>query len=190
MLYKVKTLRGYKLHSRDGDIGKVDEFYFDDRHWTIRYLGADTGNWLTGRQVLISPYALIAVNKEEQYIVVDLTKKQIEDSPPLDSDKPVSRQYEESYYRYYGWPMYWGGPNMWGPYPNIVRDREKWRESIQGKAAITSKPQTARLATSRILSSTTRRGRFVISSSKHIIGGREKRSWFLRSGSSALAGTI
>jgi uncharacterized protein YrrD len=135
MLYKVKTLRGYKLHSRDGDIGKVDEFYFDDRHWTIRYLGADTGNWLTGRQVLISPYALIAVNKEEQYVVVDLTKKQIEDSPPLDSDKPVSRQYEESYYRYYGWPMYWGGPNMWGPYPNIVRDREKWRESIQGKKA-------------------------------------------------------
>jgi uncharacterized protein YrrD len=135
MLYKAKTLRGYKLHSRDGDIGEIDEFYFDDRHWTIRYLGAGTGNWLTGRQVLISPYALIAVNKKEQYIVVDLTKKQIEDSPPLDSDKPVSRQYEEAYYGYYGWPMYWGGPNMWGPYPNIVRDRSKWRGAAQGKKA-------------------------------------------------------
>ncbi len=116
MLNKAKILKGYKLHSRDGEIGKVTEFYFDDHHWTIRYLIADTGNWLTGRHVLISPYALGNVNKEEQYITIDLTKKQIEDSPSLDSDKPVSRQFEESYYGYYGWPVYWGGSNMWGTY--------------------------------------------------------------------------
>ena len=72
---KPKHSRGYKLHSLDGEIGKVKEFYFDDHHWTVRYLVADTGNWLTGRQVLISPYALAAVNKEEQYIAIDLTKK-------------------------------------------------------------------------------------------------------------------
>ena len=128
MLNKAKTLKGYKLDSLDGEIGKVKEFYFDDRHWTIRYLVADTGNWLTGRQVLISPYALVAVIKEEQHIAVDLTKKQIEDSPSLNSDKPVSRQFEEAYYGYYGWPMYWAGPYMWGDYPYIVRDREKWKE--------------------------------------------------------------
>jgi hypothetical protein len=63
---KAKTLKGYKLDSLDGEIGKVKEFYFDDRHWTIRYLVADTGNWLPGRQVLISPYALVAVNTEEE----------------------------------------------------------------------------------------------------------------------------
>jgi hypothetical protein len=84
MLSKASTLKGYKLDSRDGEIGKVEEFYFDDHHWTIRYLVADTGNWLTGRQVLISPYALVAVNPEKQHIVIDLTKKQIEDSPPLE----------------------------------------------------------------------------------------------------------
>ncbi|MEO7797381.1 MAG: PRC-barrel domain-containing protein, partial [Opitutaceae bacterium] len=78
MLYKAKILKGYKLHSRDGIIGKVKEFYFDDHYWTIRYLVADTANWLTGRQVLISPYALAVVEKEEQHLVVDLTKKQIE----------------------------------------------------------------------------------------------------------------
>jgi hypothetical protein len=55
MLCKAKTLTDYKLESLDGEIGKVKEFYFDDRHWTIRYLVADTGNWLAGRQVLISP---------------------------------------------------------------------------------------------------------------------------------------
>ncbi len=130
MLHKVKTLKGYTLDSLDGEIGKVKEFYFDDQHWAIRYLVADTGNWLTGRQVLISPYAMIAANKEKQNIAIDLTKKQIEGSPSLNSDKPVSRQFEETYYEYYGWPLYWDGPYMWGTYPKIVRDREKWRESI------------------------------------------------------------
>ena len=78
--------------------------------------------------MLISPYALVAVNKEEQHISVDLTKKQIEDSPALNSDKPVSRQFEEGYYGYYGLPPYWSGPYMWGSSPYIVRDREKWKE--------------------------------------------------------------
>jgi hypothetical protein len=126
MLSKAKTLTDYKLESLDGEIGKVKEFYFDDRHWTIRYLVADTGNWLAGRQVLISPYALKSVIKSEKHLSVDLTKKQIKDSPSLNSDKPVSSQFEESYYEYYGWPMYWSGPNMWGAYPYIERNREKW----------------------------------------------------------------
>jgi uncharacterized protein YrrD len=134
MLNKAKTLEGYILKSLDGEIGKVKEFYFDDQYWAIRYLVADTGDWLTGRLVLISPYALVVdEKKEEQYISIDLTKKQIEDSPSLNSDKPVSQQFEVTYYGYYGWPMYWGGPNMWGSYPYIMRDREKWSESTQSK---------------------------------------------------------
>lgn len=135
MLNKAKTLKGYKLASLDGEIGRVNEFYFDDQHWAIRYLVADTGNWLTGRMVLLSPHALIAVNKEEQQIAIDLTKEQIEGSPSLNSDKPVSRQFEEDYYGYYGWPTYWAGPYMWGIYPYIVRNREQRRESARGEKA-------------------------------------------------------
>ena len=136
MLSKAKTLGGYSLQNTDDEtIGKIKEFYFDDRHWTVRYLVADTGNWLTGRQVLISPYALVAVNYDHQNIVADLTKKQIEASPSLDRDKPVSHQFEQAYYGYYGWPIYWGGPYTWGPYPSIERDREKWKASTQGEKA-------------------------------------------------------
>ena len=135
MLNKAKTLNGYTLDSLDGDIGKVKEFYFDDLHWTIRYLVANTGNWLTDRQVLISPHALASVDIEGRNIAINLTKKQIEDSPPLDSDKPVSRQFEEVYYGYYGWPVYWGGPYMWGSYPYIVNNPDEWRESTQGEKA-------------------------------------------------------
>ena len=135
MLNKAKTLKGYKLNSLDGEIGRVKEFYFDDRHWIIRYLVVDTGDWLTERQVLISPYALSFVNKDEQYISVDLTKKQIEDSPSLNTDKPVSRQFEESFYGYYGWPTYWNGSHAWGPTPNIERNHEKSGTYNQGGKA-------------------------------------------------------
>jgi hypothetical protein len=135
MLYKTKTLKGFKLDSLDGEIGKAKEFYFDDRYWTIRYLVANTGNWLTGRQVLISPHALKGVIKDGLCLTVDLTKKQIEDSPSLESDKPVSQQFEQSYYMYYGWPLYWEGPYVWGIYPNIVRSGEKLNKSAPGEKA-------------------------------------------------------
>jgi hypothetical protein len=137
MLYTAKTIKGYKLDGLDGEIGRVKELYFDDRHWTVRYLVADTGNWLPGRQVLISPYALGAINPDiyKQQIAINLTKKQIEKSPPLDSDKPVSRQFEESYHGYYGWPNYWAGSYTWGIFPYIERDRNKWGEFTGGTKA-------------------------------------------------------
>ena len=136
MLSKVKTLKGYSIQSTDGEtIGKVKDFYFDDRHWTVRYLVANTGNWLTGRQVLVSPYSLISINNDHQDIVTDLTKKQIEKSPSLDSHKPVSRQFEDNYYCYYGFPTYWSGQYPWGAHPYIDRDRNKWGQvSPEAKA--------------------------------------------------------
>lgn len=135
MLTTAKTLKGYSLYSKDGEVGKVVEFYFDDQHWAVRYLVADTGGWLTGKQVLISPYALVAIDKQTQHITVNLTKRQIEESPSLATDKPVSRQFELDYYAYYGWPMYWSGRNMWGDAPHIERDSKHWRVSAQEENA-------------------------------------------------------
>jgi len=133
MLIKAKTLKGYKLDSKNGEIGKVKEFYFDDKHWTVRYLVADTGNWLTGNTVLLSPYVLVSVNKEDENIGVNLTKKQIEDSPSLESHKPVSKQFEEDLHGYYGWPTYWSGSDMWGDYPYIIHDSNEWKASNENK---------------------------------------------------------
>jgi len=128
MLYKATTLTNFKLNSLEGEIGKVKEFYFDDRYWTIRYLVADTGTWLTGRQVLISPYALGAVDQQEHNIAIQLTKKRIEEGPSLNNDKPVSRQFEVEFHGYYELPMYWEGPYRWGFEPYVLRDRDERSE--------------------------------------------------------------
>jgi len=128
MLRQAKEFKNLTLRARDGDIGKAKEFYFDDKNWTVRYLVANTGGWLSYRLVLISPHALSPANEAEQVLPVDLTKKQIEDSPSLNSDQPVSRQYETRYYSYYGWPNYWSGPHIWGPsvYPGRQRGGLNW----------------------------------------------------------------
>lgn len=122
MLRKASDLTGLKLGAKDGEIGRVKDFYFDDQTWTVRYLVADTGTWLTGRHVLISPFALENVDPKHAHLNVKLTKEQIERSPSIDQDKPVSRQFETDYARYYGWPMYWYGPALWGPTPYPVYD--------------------------------------------------------------------
>lgn len=114
MLRSIKQLYGNKLGASDGEIGQVKDFYFDDQNWAIRYLVADTGTWLSGRQVLLAPYSLGRLDQNEKILHVNLTRKQIEDSPSIDQHKPVSRQYEEEYYRYFGWPYYWQGEELWG----------------------------------------------------------------------------
>jgi hypothetical protein len=108
MLRSIKSLHGYAIHAADGDMGKVYDFYFDDQTWTIRYLVADTGAWLSGRRVLLSTVSLKEPEWERREFPVSLTMEQVERSPNIDTHRPVSRQMEEDLYSYYGWSPYWG----------------------------------------------------------------------------------
>jgi hypothetical protein len=117
MLIRAKTMRSFTLRCNDGPIGTVDDFYFDDHFWVVRYLVANTGSWRMGRQVLISPVALRQVSTEAKQVAIDLSMEQLENSPSWESDRPVSRQLEKEYSSYFGWPMYWKGKFMWGYHP-------------------------------------------------------------------------
>jgi len=114
MLKSIKQLYGKKLGASDGEIGHVKDFYFDDQNWAVRYVVADTGSWLTGRQVLLSPHAFGGLHQAGSILSVNLTRHQIENSPSIESHVPVSRQHEEEHYQYYGWPTYWQGGGLWG----------------------------------------------------------------------------
>jgi hypothetical protein len=114
MSQSLKQLQGLKLAASDGELGHVKDFYFSDENWAVRYVVADTGNWLPGRQVLLSPHSVTGLEDDRKSLSVNLTRKQIEDSPSIETHKPVSRQYEELYHRYYGFPYYWEGDGLWG----------------------------------------------------------------------------
>lgn len=107
MLQSVKELRGYTIRGTDGDAGKLHESYFDDQEWNIRYLVVDTGNWLTRRRVLVSPSTLRQPDEKAEVLSANLTKRQVENSPPAHSERVVSGQgQDEELDSYYGWP-YW-----------------------------------------------------------------------------------
>jgi uncharacterized protein YrrD len=115
MLRSINQLHRGKLRASDGEIGYVKDFYFDDQKWVVRYAVLDTGSWLSGRQVLIAPHAFGNLDQNTARLIVNLTRQQIENSPPIESHKPVSGQFEEEHYRPYGLPSYRTGEEPWGP---------------------------------------------------------------------------
>ena len=75
---------------------------------------ADTGTWLSSRKVLVHPSAVRSLDYERRELSVGLTKHQIDASPGILRDQPVSQQMETSLYDYYGWDPYWGGSYFGG----------------------------------------------------------------------------
>ena len=111
MLTNASFINGLVIHATDGEIGTVDQFFFDDETWAIRYFTVETGGWLGGRQVLLSPMSIIRTDWQANRLDVALTRQQVENSPDIDTHQPVSRQHEAAYLGYYGYPSYWATPD-------------------------------------------------------------------------------
>lgn len=125
MLFAVSGLKGVSVEGSDGAVGTVKDFLFDDETWRIRWVVVDTGTWLPSRKVLIHPSAIAPLDvappsgsglpmmsARRLALSVRLTKKQIEASPDLGEDEPVSRQLESHVYAYYGWDPIWGSTHF------------------------------------------------------------------------------
>jgi len=131
MLIKAKELKGYSLKSLDGTSGRPASSS------STTVLGSsipcrNTASWLSGSKVLISPYSLNGVNNSEEQVSVQLTRKEIEDSPSITTDEPVSFNLRTPTtaimaIRSIGWLIHVGG------YPYIVRDRTRWGLSASKK---------------------------------------------------------
>ena len=115
MLWNASMIKGYAIAASDGRLGTVSDFLFDDATWLVRWLVVDTGNWLSGRKVLLPPLVLGDLHPKEHEFPARFTKQQVKDSPEINCDRPVSRQMETHVYDYYGWYPYWGtSPYMGG----------------------------------------------------------------------------
>jgi len=116
MLRKASAINGYALAASDGRLGTVSDFLFDDASWMVRWLVVDTGNWRSGRKVLLPPSVLGHLDPTERRFSVGLTMQQVKDGPDIDTDRPVSRQMEVNVHDYYGWTPYWGTGFYMGGY--------------------------------------------------------------------------
>ena len=115
MLRPLSELEGYTIGATDDTIGRVTDLYFDDRVWTLRYFVVETGKWLASRKVLISPFSIGAPDRSDMILPASISRDQVRNSPDMDTDRPVSRQQEEQFLGYYGYPNYWIGGGLWGP---------------------------------------------------------------------------
>ncbi len=155
MLRKIDDLLGLSIVASDGEAGRVHDLYFDDQTWTVRYLVAETGSWLFGRRVLVSPQVAELNTDPNQSarlpdtVQLTLTQKQIEDSPDINLNQPVSRQHEVELHGYYGWLGYWQvdplvAPPVATPYVSVgeqlVTDRD---ETIDAKMSEINEPLAA-----------------------------------------------
>lgn len=115
MLHTVNDLINRSLRAADGEIGSIEDIYFDDEQWKIRYFVVDTGKWLPGRLVLVSPLSVTKVDWDNKTIDVDMTREKVKNSPDVDTKMPISRREQIEYHRYFGWPHYWPSTGVLGP---------------------------------------------------------------------------
>lgn len=124
MLRSTKEIQGFTILASDGPMGSIDEFFFDDQSWVIRYAVVNTGIWLFGRKVLLTPSSFNHLDSKNQCLPVKLSKDQVMGSPDIDTDQPVSRQQEQSLHHYFGWMPYWDIEAL-GAVPSPIARKEE-----------------------------------------------------------------
>jgi hypothetical protein len=108
MQRRASAFNGYTIEATDGKVGSISDILFEDQTWKVRWFVINTGSWLMGRKILIHPAALQPPDIAQRAFPVSLTKLQVEESPDLRSDEPVSRQMDQELSDYYGYSSMWG----------------------------------------------------------------------------------
>ena len=106
-LRSTKEVTGYRLQTSNDSMGHVEDFLLDTVSWAIRYLVADTRNWLPGKHVVIPPQWITNVDWSERVVNVDVTRETVEAAPEYQSSIEFSRAHETNLYRHYHRDGYW-----------------------------------------------------------------------------------
>jgi uncharacterized protein YrrD len=151
MLWRVRELLGCAIGATDGTLGRIHDVYFDDQQWVVRYLAAETGHWLTGRRVLLSPLSVRRINWSYRWVAVALSRQQVRNSPAVDTQKPIERQHESPLLEYYGLRHYWMADRPWGGIVGPVGVKPIPRSGALGGAATEAEPGDRHLHSARMV---------------------------------------
>lgn len=141
MLRSLRHIIGYGVHAADAHIGRINDIYFDDRSWTIRYIVVDIGRLIPDRLVLISPTKAELPDGTEDFIVVKLSSDEIRKSPGIETHLPVSVQEKVDLAKYYLWAPFWTpiGTAVGGePFDRILLDHSAERDIPPGDPRLRS----------------------------------------------------
>jgi sporulation protein YlmC with PRC-barrel domain len=107
MLYSASDLQGYTIHAADGDIGTLRTLYFDEEEWGVENVVVDTGTWITGKHVLVSPDVLGQPDPHRKHLPVSLTREEIKDCPEINTHETAPGPYTGVTYTRSRRPIFW-----------------------------------------------------------------------------------
>jgi sporulation protein YlmC with PRC-barrel domain len=107
MLYRVSDLQGYTIHATNGDIGTLRTLYFDEEEWGVANFVIDTGKWITGKHVLVSPEVLGQPDMNRKHLSVNLTREEIQDCPEINTPETASGPYTGVVHTRSRRPVFW-----------------------------------------------------------------------------------
>ena len=88
MLHLAQKVAGATVSGTDGEIGTLEDFYFEEAGWYVRYLLVETGSWFDGKRVLLSPSA-VQGDWGLTGVHVNLSRDDVRNSPALDDDDAI-----------------------------------------------------------------------------------------------------
>ncbi len=100
-LRSTDEVTGYHLRARDGEIGHVEDFLYDDQDWSIRFLVAGTRNWRPGKEVLVPPAWIGDLHWEDRTLDLAVTREEIRMAPEYGSARPLTAEYAAELERYF-----------------------------------------------------------------------------------------
>jgi hypothetical protein len=107
MQRRVSAFKNYTIEAPDGNVGYISDILFEDNDWNLRWFVINVGSWLSGRKLLIHPAALGRPDIRQRAFPVTLTKAEVEASPDITADQPVSLQMEQQQQAYYAYSPMW-----------------------------------------------------------------------------------
>jgi hypothetical protein len=122
MFTGLTTLMKVPLVTTDGEEHQVCSFLFDDRSWTIGFLVANAGSWLSRRQVVVSTCTTDGPDWTKEVIAANLTHQELVRCADIGSVKSVSQQQQLALRKYFGWPDF--DPRWYVPAALVPVQRE------------------------------------------------------------------
>ncbi len=116
MLLSLRDITGYRMMARDGEIGKVTDFLFDQRDWSIRYI-VDKTSALFGKQVLIDVSAIKKISWSDQVLELSIDKKQVRESPDIDFKSILKKENEQKLIDHFQGTVNWTSIDKQGTLP-------------------------------------------------------------------------
>jgi len=107
----IVAVQDYCVVATDETLGKVHGVVVETATWTIRYFIVDTGEWLSGKFVLMPLRCVASIDDGALKVIASVTSDTIRHCPAYDESAELNREYESFLHKYYDWPPYWDAPD-------------------------------------------------------------------------------